>query len=405
VWILASTVIGAAGGGLFWLAAARSASATDVGVATALFSSVTFVNYVTGLGLPITVARYGGSTAPEDRVIFNWAVAATTASALVVSAVYLPLVGDRADALFGWGRVPGILCFAAAAAGSAVGQLVDMRLTVQRRWHWVTVRVALYCLMRFPLLVVVPRDSALALFVLAAGLPALAGAATWWFADSGRGHFRLRPVPPVARHAVRYSGVNYLSQLAVQAPMFVLPVMVLVEVPPSENAVFFIAWSIATTVFLLPVNVVKVLLAEGKHGAALAHQSRISLGVNGAIGVVATVGAVVGAEVVSSIYGSGYADAADLLPLLVSAVLPWAVTLVALTHARIVDDEPATFVLSGLFAGAVLIPSFVLVQSSGAMGAAQGWFAGNCVTAVACAVWLVRRLRADDREPAGEKDV
>ena len=397
--MLTSTVIAAAGGGLFWLAAARTSTTADVGRATALFSSIAFVTYLTALGLPMMVARFGGARTPESGLLFNWAFAISIVSSSIVAVAYLPFLGHRADALFGSGVPLGTLFFALVAAGSAVCQLIDMRLTVQRQWRWVNIRIALYSLLRFPLLFLGLRQSVFLLFALAAGLPALSGFVAWWFAEGRVRRFRLRPVPARARRAARYSFVSYLSQLAVQAPVFVLPVLVLLAVPPKQNAAFFIAWSITVMVLLLPTSVVRVRLAEGTSGRDLARQTRISLVVNGGIGIAAAAAAVLGAGLVTTIYGQGYEQATALLPLLVVAVVPSGVVLVALTHARVIDDEPATLWLSAFYALAVLVPSLLLVSESGARGAAQGWFAGNCATAVVAALWLFHSLR---KEEAGD---
>jgi O-antigen/teichoic acid export membrane protein len=273
-----------------------------------------------------------------------------------------------------------------------------MRLTVQRQWRWVNTRIVLYCVLRFPLLLLSIRHSVFLLFALAAGLPAFSGFVTWWLADGRGKRFRLLPVPAHARRAMRYSFVSYLSQLAIQAPVFVLPVLVLLAVAPKQNAVFFIAWSITTMILLLPTSVVRVLLAEGTRGRDLVRQTRISLVVNGAIGIAAAAAVYVGAGVVATVYGQGYEQATTLLPLLVTAVIPAGVVLVALTHARVIDDEPATLVLSAIYAVTVLVPSFWLVNQSGALGAAQGWFAGNCVTAVLAAAWLFQNLRKEEEQ-------
>jgi O-antigen/teichoic acid export membrane protein len=400
-WILGSTAIGAMGGGLFWLVAARTSTTTVVGVASALFSSVAFVNYITNLGLPVLVARYGGDRSEAARTFFNWSVVATAVSSVALSVAYLPLVGDRADALRQSGVLVGTGFFAVVTAGTAVGQLVDMRLTVQRRWRWVAARVGLFSVLRFPILLVVSHPSVVVLFAMAAGVPAASGFLAWWLTDPPRGHFRLRPVPETARRAVRYSGINYASHLAVQGPVFVLPVLVLLQVPARDNAAFFIAWSIAITVFLLPINVVKVLLAEGTTEQSLVHQTLIALAVNGVISLVSGGALVAGAGLVTTIYGRNYGDAVDLLPLLALAVIPWTVTMVALTYARVVDDEPATLGMSALFALTVLVPAAVLIDRSGTIGAAQAWMIGNCATAAAAGSWLVVRMRRDSSGSGG----
>ena len=64
-------------GALFWLIAARVDTQTDVGHATALFTSVLFVAFVAGLGQPVAAARYAAGRTRDDHVLFAWGALAT----------------------------------------------------------------------------------------------------------------------------------------------------------------------------------------------------------------------------------------------------------------------------------------------------------------------------------------
>ena len=69
-------------GALFWLIAARVDDQTDVGHATALFTSVLFVAFVAGLGQPVAAARYAAGRTRADHVIFAWGAGATAIAAV-----------------------------------------------------------------------------------------------------------------------------------------------------------------------------------------------------------------------------------------------------------------------------------------------------------------------------------
>ena len=87
-----AAAIAAFGGFVYWVLIARVAPATRVGEAAALFSSIQFVNYATGLGLPIAVARYGVTKRRTPSVLFNWAIVFTVASSFVGAAIYFAIV-------------------------------------------------------------------------------------------------------------------------------------------------------------------------------------------------------------------------------------------------------------------------------------------------------------------------
>ena len=58
----------------------------------------------------------------------------------------------------------------------------------------------------------------------------------------------------------------WLSQLALQAPFFALPVIVLLNVDPARNASFYVAWSIMSVVFIGCLSISQVVLERAKVG-------------------------------------------------------------------------------------------------------------------------------------------
>ena len=101
----AALVVGAAvqalTGAVFWLVAARIDTTTDVGRATALFTSVLFIAYLAGLGLQVSLARFAPGRDDESHTVFSWAVVATVVWSAVATAVIVFVVraicGLRAD--------------------------------------------------------------------------------------------------------------------------------------------------------------------------------------------------------------------------------------------------------------------------------------------------------------------
>lgn len=317
VWLLATVAANALSGLLFWLVAFRLDSAGDVGRATALFTSIQFVNYASSLGLPVAIARYAPDREWTSQALFGWAVVLTTGTSLLGTIAFGLLGPDELiDVLSAWGTPAGLLLFFTLVAGMSLAILVEVRLMTLRRWGWVLGRVALVGLARFPLLFIRPIDNdALWIAVLAAGAPAASGfigaAVLRWSARDRR----LLPLPETTRAAARYAGVNYLGLLAAQGPQFALPVIVLVNVTPEQNAAFYVAWGITTIVFLIPHTIGQVLLVEGgRDGSDLGQQVRLTMAAAvGVMGLISIAGAAV-PGLVETVYGESASDAVPLVP-------------------------------------------------------------------------------------------
>src|SRR5687768_4231751 len=160
----------AVSGALFWLIAARVDTQTDVGHATALFTSVLFVAFVAGLGQPVAAARYAAGRTRDDHVIFAWGATATAVAASLVGLAYLLVVSPPAvDELRAWHGAAGPALFVVLCAGTALSLLLDVRLMTQRRWGLVLLRASLVAVTRFPLLLIpVDQDRAVWLLTVAA---------------------------------------------------------------------------------------------------------------------------------------------------------------------------------------------------------------------------------------------
>jgi O-antigen/teichoic acid export membrane protein len=388
VWLIAGVAANAVGGFAFWLVAARHFSSSTVGTAAGLFTSVMVTNYATSLGLPVVVARYATDRSLDARRMFNWAVSFALVGSAIGAAIYLVAVPGRvADTLSAWGTA-GAIGFLAAVAGMAFAVLVDIRLMTLRRWGWAVARASAVGLIRLPLLALNPiADEVLWVFLVAAGVPALSGVVGVVFLVGRRpeGHVTgwLVPVPPRWSAAVRFARVNYFSMLASQAAQFLLPLIVLLTVSSSANASFYVAFGIATIVFLVPQAIGQVLLVEGgKDNAHLGDQVRIGMLLSVAVMVLIAGGAFLFADLVPAIYGPDYRSAARVLPTLVVAGIPWAVTSICLARVRVEEDTVANVLITGTLAVTIVLPALILTASHGLTGAAVAWLLGNTITAV-----------------------
>ena len=387
-------------GALFWLIAARVDTQDDVGHATALLTSVLFVAFVGGLGQPVAAARYAAGRTRDDHVLFAWGALATAVASAIVAFAYIVVVSPRAiDELTTWHGGFGPLVFVALASGTALSLLLDVRLMTQRRWGLVLTRAVIVGAIRFPLLAI-PVDTHRAVWLLiVAALPtAVSGFVGMGLLPRVTGdRHRLGPLPATTRTMVRYSLVNWGSTLTYQAPTFAMPVIVLVHVDADHNASFYVAWGVAAMACYVPMAIGQALLAEGgRDGAHVRGQVRLAIVVAGGLMVVGTIIATVGRDLVVTLYGEDYRDAAAILPQLVAASIPWAVTSVYLTEARVRHRSAATVAITVALTVAILGPALVLVPEDGIDGAATSFLVGNVIAAVvALGFHVAARGRAD----------
>ena len=114
----------------------------------------------------------------------------------------------------------------------------------------------------------------------------------------------------------------------------------------------------------------------------LAAHARLALLLTVGLMALASVGTWVLNSFVVSVYGPEYEEAADILPLLMLASVPWALTSITLAELRVRGSHVGTALVTGVFAAGVLLPALVLVPDDGLDGAVTTWLIGNLAAAV-----------------------
>jgi O-antigen/teichoic acid export membrane protein len=403
--LVVGAAIQALSGAVFWLIAARLDPEATVGAGGKLFTSVLFVTYLAGLGLPVSLARYAADRDHDSHTTFTWAAMATVVTSLVFGTLYVVLLhGSATGLLTDVNAVFGPLLFALIVAGAALSLIVDVRCMTTRRWNLVLVRITLVGAARFPLLFlfqhVSPDHRSFWLFVAATGPMAVSGLlGAWWVPRVADGHHAFGPMPARIRATMRYSAVNYLSTLAYQAPYFLLPVIVLANVSNDTYASFNVAWGIVAVAFYVPTAIGQALLAEGgRDGAHVHHQLRLAMWLALGLMIVGSLAAFVGSDLITSVYGEGYREAARILPAMVAAGIPWAVTSLYLSEVRILHRHVATVAITGALTIGIVAPALIFVPDDGLDGARAAWLLGNIAAAVVAviAVQVTRARNAAD---------
>lgn len=383
-------VVGAAvqalGGAIFWLIAANVDAKSVVGTGTALFTSVNFVTYIAGLGLPVALARFSVGRSDDADTIYTWSLLATIAASAVVGAAYLGFLvlihPPSTEPLFEAGGIWPI-AFVVSVVGAALSMIFDVRCMTIRRWGWVLGRITLVSVLRLPLVLWIHPDTEPQMWLFAWSVIPLVATGVIGAPLANRlsgGRLRLGPRPRSTNAMIRYSAVNFVSTIGYQAPYFALPIIVLAHVSADTNAAFYVAWGVVSTTCWVPYAIGQALLAEGgKEGHAIQGQVRMAMIIAVGIMAVAAVAAVLGSGIITIVYGEQYADAAKILPEMMLAGVPWAISSLYLTEARVLHRHLSTVLITTSLTLAIIIPALFAVPDSGIEGAAHSWLFGNLV--------------------------
>ncbi len=414
---MATTVVTALLGYLYWIVAARAYAPRDVGVAAALISAMLLAALVANLGaapaliefLPRRAAGLVWSRALNAALALSL-VCGLVAGAVVVAA--LPLLAPgmgvvRADPVYALLFVGGVALWNASTT-------LDGAFIAERAAGHGLARNSLFATLKIPLLIAPlpglllctaghrppPGEGILASWVLASAIAC--GVGVVQLSRLGRGYrWTTRGVAAEARGMLPSLAGHHLITLGGSAPMYLLPLLVTARLSATADAYFYTAWKVGGLFFMVSPAVAASLFAEGAHRPdELAGQvRRAAVAIGALLGPAALVlwpGGPGGAAILA-LFGPGYPRRGlPLLALLVLSSAPDAVTNVYVSVLRV---RGRLWLAGGLnvgMAAVALALAWGLLPPLGIAGAGWAWLVaqllGSLLVGAHVAVALYRRL-------------
>jgi O-antigen/teichoic acid export membrane protein len=395
-----STMLGSA----YWVLAARLYSPAELGVGAAAISTMTFLSNLSQLNLNAALGRFlPRAGAPGGRLI-AYAYGASSLVALAVSATFVvvaPAISEHLAFLAASPLVALLFCVSVVAWG--IFTLQDSVLTALRKAVWVPVENASFGLAKILLVI-----------GLAGSLPGLGVFLSWNLPVV----IALIPVNllivrlllprlrstrdstlPDWRVLRRFIALDYLGYLFMQAGTNALPLLVTAVLGATANGLFYVAYSIASSLDLVAYNFGMSLTVEGSrnesHLALYASQilRRALLLFIPGITLLC-----LAAPLVLAVFGPQYAQSSvSLLRLLLLAVLPRLVSTIFIAVSRvqrrvgrIVAVQAATSIL-------VLSLSLLAMGHLGIVGVGVAYLISQTVVASAVLPSLLQLLQTARR--------
>ena len=194
------------------------------------------------------------------------------------------------------------------------------------------------------------------------------------------------------RDIVRFVATDYFGALLVLAYVSLLPVLVISAVGAQTGAYFYIVWTIATSLNLIPLSLsisqtVESVAVGGdpfvQARAVLAHLVKV-------VGPVVVL-VVIAAPWLLAIFGPGYAEAGtDLLRLMALGVLPYGVNVVYFGLARVRRQLRGVVLAQAFLAVATTAIALALLPHIGLTGVGIAWLVSQSIV---CGVVLATALR------------
>jgi O-antigen/teichoic acid export membrane protein len=396
----------------FWLVAARTLSATEVGRSAALISAMLFVSVFTNLGLgQVLVSRLSSRAAGRDwSLSVSTALGLAAAASLLGGAIAAVLLPTLIPALKGGLSHATFLLLPLGVMGAACSLVIDYACIAERQAKLSFLRntgAALLRIALIPLASVVPIDGTTWILIVWAASFLLIDVVALFRELPALGHdFR----PAIAGWREELSQVRGLIaghqsiNLGAQASSYLLPVLVAARLGPQENAYFYTTFMVASALFFIAPAIGNALFAEGAHepehlGRDVRRAARQVLMLAGPPALVL----LAAGPLILGLFGEAYAEEGrTLLLILIAAAAFDSVLQLALAVLRVKHRLTAAALVTWATLVVAIAATWVLLPPLGLEGAGLGWAAGKVVGVVLAGAFLLRggTLRASTRARA-----
>lgn len=263
LFIMFSSIFGAGFGFIFWILAAKFYSTENVGIATALMSSMGFLVLLSKVGLDFSIIRF--FSASDRNKVFNTSLIVTTLLAILFGIIYIFGIDIFSPELSLLKSPFNAALFIIILVINSVTTLTGISFISERKGKYqclqsVIAGSRLLFLMPFINFKAIGIFSAIGASFLFSMLISI-----YLIAKSG---IKLGYVidQSYLKNSFHFSAGNYLVSLFMLGPTMILPVLILNTLGAESAAYYFLAYSIASLLYMIPNSISLSLFVEGSRG-------------------------------------------------------------------------------------------------------------------------------------------
>jgi O-antigen/teichoic acid export membrane protein len=252
-------------GFFFWLIAARLYQTAEVGVATALISSVTLIVFIASFGFNFSMIRFIKISGKEN--VLNTSICITTVAAVVVGIAYLLVLGVFFESSALIQNTSYGLFFLLTVVMHSIYFITGESFKALRDtkdYFMQNMVLSARVLLLFPLVF-------LGSFGIFGAIGAAYLLATIYsiFILSRRIKLNYRINRDYLKKSFSFSSGNYISNLLYESPSLLMPPIILSLIGKQEAALYYIAMAVSSLIWIAPMSLSASLFIEGSYGENL----------------------------------------------------------------------------------------------------------------------------------------
>ncbi|BAI60962.1 putative polysaccharide biosynthesis protein [Methanocella paludicola SANAE] len=381
IGIILFQISGSLLGFIFWVITAHVISSREIGLATAAISAATLITNFSKFGIDVGLVRYLPQV-KDKNVLYSTVLIVTTILALAFAVIFLLFLNIISPSLTFLLDFALLIMFVSYVILTSITTMQNTTLITYRKSNLVVLQNIILGV-RIPLILLISSFGVLSIF-FSLDVTFLIGLLinTLILYKYGT-KFILRVDIITFKEIIGFSLGNYTAGIFSLIPTTIIPIMIINTLGAEQNAYFYIAYTFAGVLLMIPSSITMALFVEGSHNLPVKSNVFKSIKLISLILIPAVIFVFLFGDKLLLLFGKEYANNAfNLLKLLAISSLFSSVTLIYLSIKKIKKDIKILNIMNCISCIFTCLTGYIMLVNYGLIGLGYSWLITNFLLCV-----------------------
>lgn len=263
IYIMATTFSSMILGFLFWMLATRLYTPGDVGIISAILSSMSLIVIASCVGLPMALTLYLPVNIKNANRIINSAIIVGIIMSVTLSLIFisgLDIWSPKLKPILG--NYGAMAIFVVTTSMATISMYMGGMFTAGKKSSFHMIKENIFCSTKMLLLIIFSSFGAIGIFLSWSVGLLITVTVGFFLLFKLWGYRPMFVFDPIIKNMARFSIGNYIAGIFYNIPKFIFPILIINTISAESAGYFFIAMTIAGVFYGIPEAMAGPFLAE-----------------------------------------------------------------------------------------------------------------------------------------------
>lgn len=323
VYLMMTSLCSIVFGFFFWVVATRYYTPSDVGIVSAVLSSIFLISMVSSIGMPNALLYYLPRYTNHVNRIINSCLTICILISTIISIIFILNVDIFAPQLKSiFGDIEVVIIFIATTVMMTVSSLIVSMYSAGKRSSFRMIKENIFNISKIFLIILFANIGIMGIF-LSWVLGLIISTITGFFLLSKL--WKYTPaivIDPIVKNMASFSIENYIASIFYNLPKQIFPIMIVSLISAESAGYFFIAMTVANVLYNVPLSISTSFLAESSDKKKFHDNVEKAIKFNTLILIPGILLFIIFGEYALNIFGQRYINSFDTLVILSVTSIP-----------------------------------------------------------------------------------